>query len=227
MCSLEQIRGTFTPIFETIAGTYTYGVEPVDIAGNFGTIGSVTTDVNTPPDFELEDQRLSGLNGTRVNVARLPIIPSLLACTSTTQTWEQHFITHIWDQIQDQISAGYPIYAQRSELTGSYEEVLDYLTEIHNTIATINYQLFELSPSVTMVIKLAWSVDNISYTPFVTGNSQFIPHFRYLKMRLEFTCSDDTALGEFSLIQITLDVKKEIDSGDVIAVSTDVGGTQV
>jgi hypothetical protein len=229
-------RGTFTPIFETISGTYTYSVEPVDIAGNIGGRGSVTTIVNQPPDFELEDQRVTDLYGTRVNVARLPdpytastptLKASLLACTNIVKTWEEHFTSRSWTTIEEQINAGYPIYAQPTELTGSYEEVIDYLTEISNTIATINYQFVEHVAQVGLVIKLAWSTDNVTFTPFTIGNSQFIPLFRYLKMRLEFTCDTDKALGEFSMIQITLDVKKEMDSGYIIANKDDLDGTWV
>jgi hypothetical protein len=229
-------RGTFVPIFETISGTYTYAIEAVDVAGNVGPRGSVTTIVNQPPDFELEDQRITDLYGTRVNVARLPDATtpstptrksSLLACVDLTATWEQHFTSKSWTTIEQQINAGYPIYIQPTLSTGSYEEVFDYLTEIHNTIATINYQFLEHVAQVGLVIKLAWSIDNVTFTPFIIGNSQFIPHFRYLKMRLEFTCDSDKALGEFSMIQITLDVKKEMDSGEIIALATDLTGTPV
>lgn len=220
-------RATFTPIFETVAGTYTYGVEAIDIAGNVGSVGTVTTIVNAPPDYQLQDRRISNLNGIMDNVVRLPIIPSLLACIVDDETWEQHFATRSWNTIQDQINAGYPIYAQPTQVTGWYEEVIDYLTVIQNTIVTINYQLVEIVPTVSVIMKLAYSSDNVNFSPFVVGNSQFIPQFRYLKMRLEFTGSSNKALAEFSLIQITLDVKREVDAGEVIAVKTDANGTRV
>ena len=219
-------RGTFTPIFETVAGTYTYAIEAVDVAGNVGPKGSVTTLVNQPPDFELQSKIISGLNGTRSNVSRLPY-PSLLACVSEYPTWDLHFSANAWPTIQAQINAGYPLYSQPTEATGWYEEITDYGVVIQNTIATINYQYTQIVPTVNMVIKLAYSTDGVSYSPFVAGNSQFIPSLRYLKMRLEFTGSDNKALAEFAMIQITLDVKKEIDSGDAIALATDVNGTYV
>ena len=220
-------RNTFAPIFETVAGTYTYSIEAVDVAGNVGGRGAVTTDVSTPTDFELQDRRITALNGTCVNVIRLPTTPSLLACSNNTSWWALHFEYFGWSTIQAQVNAGFPIYAQPTEPTGSYEEVIDYLTVITNTIVTINYQYTQIVPNVEMIIKLAYSTDNITYTPFVVGNSQFIPSFRYLKMRLEFTCSDNHALAEFSMIQITLDVKKEIDSGFIIAQASDPNGTLV
>lgn len=223
---LGTIRATFTSIFETIAGDYTYEIEAVDIAGNVGPQGVVTAHVNTPPDFVLEDQRVSGLNGIRVNVARIPYLPSLLACVPV-ETWEEHFMTRSWLNIQAQIDAGYAIYIQPTALNGSYEEVIDYGAEIQNTIVTITYQTETIVPDVTVLVKMAFSTDGISYTPFVTGQSQFAAIFRYLKFRLEFTGTSDKALAEFSFIQITIDVKRELDSGEIIALATDVGGTQV
>ena len=216
-------RGTFVPIFETIAGTYTYSIEAVDVAGNVGARGSVTTKVNQPPDFELRSKVISDLQGICVNCKRLdhgpnpPNPPTLLACISTAETWEQHFASRGWNTIQDQLNAGYPLYSQPAEVTGSYEEIIDYGVIVDNTIVTINYQYIEIVPSVDILIKLAYSSDGISYSPFIVGNSQFIPSFQYLKMRLEFTALNNESLAEFSIIQTTLDVKKEIDSGDIVA----------
>jgi hypothetical protein len=223
---LGTIRATFTSIFETIAGVYTYDVEAVDIAGNVGGKGTVTAQVNTPPDFVLEDRRVSGLNGTRVNVLRVPKIPSLLACVPT-ETWSQHFSTRSWAHIQAQMTAGYPLYIQPTVLTGSYEEVIDYGTEIQNTIVTITYQVAQIVPQVNVQVKMAFSTDGIAYTPFVIGASQFTAVFRYLKFRLEFTGLSDKALAEYTFVTLTIDVKRELDSGEIIALAGDVGGTQV
>jgi hypothetical protein len=223
-------RGTFVPIFETIAGTYTYAIEAVDVAGNIGARGSVTTKVNQPPDFELRSKIVSDLRGVCVNCIRLdhsPNPPTLLACITTWATWDDHFKLNAWNTIQDQINSGYPLYNQPTEANGSYEEVINYGVLVTNTIITINHQYTEIVPSVGMVIKLAYSSDGVNYSPFVVGNSQFIPSFQYLKMRLEFTGTTNKSLAEFSIIQTTLDVKKEIDSGDAIALATDVNGTWV
>lgn len=223
---LGTIRATFTSIFETIAGIYTYDIEAIDIAGNVGGKGTVTAQVNTPPDFVLEDQRVSGLNGTRFNVLREPYIPSLLACIPL-ETWDQHFSARSWANIQAQMTAGYPIYIQPTALSGWYEEVIDYGTEIHNVIITITYQARQIVPQVNVLLKMAFSTDGITYTPFTTGASQFAEIFRYLKFRMEFTGLSDKALEEYTFVTVTIDVKREIDSGEVIALATDVNGTQV
>ena len=47
-------QGGFTTVFETTSGTYTYWLVGVDSAGNKGTPGSVTAQVNQPPDYVLK-----------------------------------------------------------------------------------------------------------------------------------------------------------------------------
>lgn len=220
------LRSTFVSTFETVAGTYTYSIEAVDIANNVGPRGYVTAIVNTPPDYQLLDRRVSELNGTMENVVRSDV-PTLIACVNDEITWEDHYLTHSWDQPQDQIDAGYPIYIQPTETTGWYEEVIDYELEIQNTIVTIVFQMVQIVPEVTVVIYLAYSTDNVVFTPLVAGYSQFIPAFRYLKIRLEFTGSSDKALAELTLMETTIDVKREVDGGEIVALSGDVGGTQV
>ncbi len=210
------LRSTFVSTFETVAGEYTYGVEAIDIAGNVSDIGEVTTTVNTPPDYQLLDTKISDLNGTMENVVRSST-PSLIACVDTNITWEQHFVNRSWADIEDQINAGYPIYIQPTLTTGWYEEVIDYGLEIQNTIVTITYQLVQIVPEVSVIIKLSYSSDNIVFTPLPPGASHFVPIFQYLKMRLEFTGSSDKALAEFTMMTTTLDVKREVDGGEVIA----------
>ena len=72
-------------------------------------------------------------------------------------------------------------------------------------------------PNVDTTIKMAYSLDGISYSPFVAGASQFIPQMRYLKLRLEFLGSSDVALMELYNLTINLSVKRENDGGEVYA----------
>jgi hypothetical protein len=216
------LRATFVSTFETVAGTYTYSIEAVDIANNVGPRGYVTAVVNTPPDYQLLDRSVSDLDGTMENVVRTNV-PTLIACVDDTSTWELHYTSHAWDQPQDQIDAGYPIYIQPTETAGWYEEVIDYELEIQNVIVTVVFQMAQIVPTVTVVVYLAYSTDDVVYTPFVAGYSQFIPAFRYLKIRLEFTGSDDKALAELTLMETTIDVKREVDGGEVVALAADVG----
>jgi len=224
-----RIFSTFTILFEVIAGTYTYSIKSVDVAGNIGTEAFSTVIVNTPPDYALQDHRVSTLNGTRVDVIKTSNVPvSLVACWATT-TFENHFIPHGWLPLQDQVTAGYPIYIQPAALTGSYEEVVDYGAIINNLIAVITYNVNIITPAaaVGIIVKMAVSNDNISYSAFVSGASQFYSQFRYLKFRLEFTGVSDKALIELYNLTIDVNVKRENDGGEIAALLTDALGTEV
>jgi hypothetical protein len=61
-----NVLGTFTTLFETLAGTYRYGVIPVDIAGNRGPESQVSAEINQPPDFVLQSSNVSNWAGTKV-----------------------------------------------------------------------------------------------------------------------------------------------------------------
>lgn len=75
------MKGTFEAIFETTSGTYTYEVEAIDFVGNVGVRGSITLDVNQPPDYELQDSRFSDFTGTKVNVVgTTSLLCNVLTC---------------------------------------------------------------------------------------------------------------------------------------------------
>lgn len=213
------MKGTFEVIFETSSGTYTYGVEAVDIVGNIGVRGFATVAVRQPPDFELFDNRISSLNGTKVNTIKIESY--LLCCVNLTETWNTHFSSRAWANIQAQINAGFPIYAQPTELTGSYEEIIDYGILLTNTIVSLRWNEVTISGSVAVVAKIASSVDGIDYTAFTTGTSVFYASLRYVKIRFEFTATNTTGSLKLSNINTLIDVKREVDSGQVNALASD------
>ena len=220
------MKGTFEAIFETSSGTYTYGVEAIDIVGNIGVRGFATLAVRQPPDFELFDSQISDLSGTKVNVVKIE--DYLLCSVNATDTWDDHFSNMTWADIQDQIDAGFPIYAQPSELTGDYEEIIDYGTLLTNVIVSLRWSEVTISGSVAVVAKIASSEDDITYTAFTTGTSVFYASLRYVKIRFEFTATNTTGLLELSDINTLLDVKREVDSGQVNALASDgLAGTLV
>jgi len=219
-------KGTFTSFFEVVSGVYEYSLIPVDIAENVGASSSVELVVNQPPDYVLQDEFNSTFTGTKVNVLDYPG-PSLLANVAS-QSWEDHFTTRFWLDPEDQVTAGFPIYIQPAELTGSYEEVIDYGVTLSNVIAVVRYntEMFTAG-TCAVVVKLATSLDDITYTAFSIGSSQFIPTLRYLKVRIEFTSSATTVLMRFFNLIVYLSVKRENDGGEESALAADVLGTEV
>lgn len=228
--SLGKMDGTFEAIFETAAGTFTYGVEAVDIVGNIGTRNNLVATVSKPPDFDLTDIRTSTFSGTLDHCQKQPD-GSLLAAIDLTTHFDTHFSTPVWADINAAIAAGYSIWIQPTVTSGSppgfYEERIDYGSVLTNVIATMTWIQNTLAGAVTVTPKIKYSTDDITYSAYATGDSLFISSFRYLKIKLEFTPTTDKGLVDISNLQIRLDVKRTIDSGTVSAVSTDAGGTSV
>lgn len=228
---LARVRSSFFTRFEGISGTYTYKIIAVDIAGNTSVNAEIVLSVTQPPDYVIEDVQVSALAGTLSHMVLEAAIPKIVGPVNTTETWADHFVNNAWTTIQAQIDAGFPIYEQPSDLSatpdGYYEEVIDYGTTFTSIIATITWAFnqFDLADSVNIVVKMATSTDGSSYSSFTSGASQLLTNMRYLKFRLELTAASTKALMEIFNLTINLAVKRENDSGEVTAVSTDVSGT--
>jgi len=191
----------------------------------------------TPLNFVFENQSgfttdpthiylaLIQTSSTLVNCVREPG-PKLLACWLITN-WQQHFTNRSWNSPKNQTDAGYPIYIQPSALTGSYEEIVNYGAVFPNVIATISWSTQPIVGSVAVRVLMAASTDGVTYGPMLAGASQFFASIRFLKFKLEFTGEDDHALAEFFNVTISLNVKKELDSGLVTANAGDITGTTV
>lgn len=222
--SRGTVKATFAVFFEVVGGDFTYSIIARDIVGNESIEAFIAITVNTPPDYDLQDQRISDLSGTRVNVS---LDVDKLICCTVTETWQDHFINNGWANIQAQIDAGYPIYIEPSETTGSYEERIDYGVALNNIIATITYNAIPIVGDVSVVIKMSVSDDDITYSAYTSGASQFFEGFRYFKFKFEFTGLDDKSLLQVYNITTSINVKREVDGGTIDALSTDVGGTEV
>lgn len=223
---LGKMDGTFEVIFETASGTFDYTVEAVDIVGNVGISSTVTVTVNQPPDYELTDSRTSTFSGTKSNCL-LESDGKLYACVDITTVWNTHFSGLGYASPDAQVTAGYPIYIQPTELSGYYEEVIDYGAVVTNTIITVLYSSNELSASVGIVVKIATSLDGVTYSAFATGSSLFASSLQFAKIKIEFTGADADSLITIDSLQFRLDVKREIDSGTVAALAADASGTEV
>ena len=147
-------QGKFTTVFETVSGAFTYWLAGVDSAGNVGTPGSVSAQVNQPPDYVLKLNQNSTFSGTKTNLATDSGV--LYACVNTTETWQSHFTSRSWTTPQDQINAGYPIYAMPSQTTGQYYEDIDYGavlagTKVSTTLtSTYDFGTTTITPSISV-----------------------------------------------------------------------------
>ena len=250
---IGSVSSEFFVWFETVAGTFIYAIEAVDIAGNRGPRASVSVDVSAPPDFELLDARMSLLAGTRVNalIVGEPELGwdytdtggwqttdlvwfasntgKLMVCVDGAKTWSQHFTSKSWDQPSDQTAAGYPVYLQPAATTAMYQETIDYGGVFSSVIMNLSWLLQQQSNQgiVSVVSHIEFSLDGTTWAPSIIGPSVFADNFRYARLTFNFTSTNDKALAIFSNLMIILDVKFQLDSGNVNALASDVGGTLV
>ena len=217
--------GTFAIVFETSGGTFLYRVIPVDLAGNRGPEASISVAVRQPPDFDLIAQSLDDLSGTKVNTAIYG--NRLLANINLAETWLEHFEINLWETIQEQIDAGYPIYIQPTPNIGSYERIFDFGGVFDDVILNLSWSQNPIAGTMTVSSAMSTSIDGVTYTAPISGRSLFVESLRYVKVKITFTGADPTALLEFYDLRVDLNVKSEIDGGSVNADKDDVGGTLV
>lgn len=219
-------KGLFTTVFETASGTYTYWLAGIDVAGNYGTPGSVTAVVNQPPDYVLSYDQNSTFSGTKTNTILSDGV--LIATVNTTETWQDHFSTRGWTTLQDQINAGFPIYAQPSTTTGSYVEEIDFGTVLAGTKVTSTLTSAVVSGSITVTPKLSIKTTaGGSWTDYAGVDSIYATNFRYLKVTYDFASAGGDDLLSISKLNVKLDKKLKSDTGTGTANSADSGGTTV
>lgn len=221
--------GGFTTVFEApqTQTVYTYWLAAIDTAGNYGTPVSVSATVNQPPDYVLATNFISAYTGTRSNAATDGEV--LAMPVSTTQTWQSHFTSRSWASPQAQVSAGYPIFAQPGSLTGYYEEVFDYGATLAAMKITTAYRQIVVAGSVTVDVSITAALDS-GFTTNVqtfTGTQAYAINFRYVKVRLTATATNDQGIVEIADLTVKLDTKLKSQTGAIAANSADSGGTTV
>jgi len=223
-----ELTGNFLARFEAASGLYTFEVEAEDVAGNLSAKASASANVSQPPDYVLQDTRVVDPS-TMTLVNSAVVNGKLIACLDLVETFEAHFNSRSWLDPEDQVTAGYERWIQDNLLSGSALDQFDYGTVLNNTVATVSFlkEVFSGTNDVTVTIKMSFSLDGVTWSSESIGEAQFIPSVRYLRVKLEFSTLSDDAMIEISNIVINLSVKREVDSGSVMAEPTDIDGTLV
>lgn len=180
--------GTFTTVFEQVAGDYTYSIIPVDVAGNQGLEAFHTVRVTQPPDYVLQDIRESTFAGFKIN-CMIDEGDKLLFGVEN-QTWDEHFSSRGWNSIQDQISAGYPYFAQPSPATCIYEESGVYTIDYGAVFSGVMVNLSWAYQTITgnghnITAQMRVSPDNVNWGSWVVGKSIYFTNFRYLQIHID------------------------------------------
>ena len=219
-------QGKFTTVFESVSGVYTYWLAGVDSAGNVGTPGSVSAQVNQPPDYVLKLNFNSSFAGTGTNVAAQGGV--LFASVNTTETWQSHFTSRSWSTPQDQINAGYAFYALPSQTTGQYYEDIDYGAVLSGTKVSITLTSSSVTGSMSMTPTIKTKkLSTDAWTTFAGVTSVYATNFRYVRAQFDFASSGGDDLQMISGLNVRLDSKQRTDSGNGTAAAGDSGGTLV
>jgi predicted phage tail protein len=213
---------TFANLFESQSDYYTYWVVPVDTAGNKGTPLSTTALVNEPPDYVLNALWLSDFSGTKNNAF---VEASKLYLGIKNETFEDHFITNTWANPQEQINAGYPLYAQPFAASSYYEEIFDYGTLLPSTTVTVTLDYTRVGAG-GFQIDIASSDDGLTWVEHTDVSKITSSNFRYIKVKVSFVGSENDAFI-VNILEVKLDSKVKNDSGKAYASASDTQGTQI
>lgn len=221
--------GGFTTVFEApqTQTVYTYWLAAVDAAGNYGTPVSATATVSVPPDYVLATNFISAYTGTRSNAATDG--GRLAMPVSNTQTWQAHFTSRGWASPQAQVTAGYPIFAQPGSTTGYYEEVFDYGATLAAMKVGVAYREIDVAGTVDTAVTITTALDSgfTSNVQTFSGTQAFAINFRYVKVRITATATNDQGVTEITDLTVKLDTKLKNATGAVYANAADSGGTPV
>lgn len=221
--------GGFTTVFEApqTQTVYTYWLTAIDTAGNYGTPVSVTATVNQPPDYVLATNFISSFSGTRSSAATDGQV--LAMPVSMTETWQDHFTSRGWASPQAQVSAGYPIFIQPGNLSGYYEEVFDYGATLAAMKINVTFREVDVAGSVATAVTITTALDSgfTSNVQTFSGTQAYAINFRYLKVRITATATNDQGVTEIADLSVKLDTKLKTQTGAVYANSADSGGTTI
>ena len=205
--------GGFTTIFETAAGTYTYWIAGIDTAGNYGPPISAVASVAQPPDYVLRASITSTWSGTKTNMGQVDDGSWLLPVNSA-DTFATHFTSNAWTSPQDQITAGFPIYAQPAKVgTATYVEVYDYGTVIGGSKITLSYSGNVISGAPTIQTNIDVSLDGATWTNNPNVAQFFASNFRYVRVTIAVAAATTLDLYQLVNFGYRLDSKLKGDAG--------------
>lgn len=214
--------GTFTSYSELQSGVYTYWLGARDTDGKESSPVSIAVKINEPPDFIFYGNRISTFSGVMTN-AKLDSAGVVLP-VNTTETWQKHFTTRGWTKPSDQVSAGYPVFVQPGNLSGSYKEVFDFGTVVPNSKITVAYSGVIIAGTPSVALSVETSQDNSSWTLLGNTTTLFWTNFRYVRVTITVS-GDSFSLYKINSLSTRLDAKLKNDAGKVSAVSTHPNGT--
>lgn len=230
--------GGFTTVFETVAGTYTYWLAAIDSAGNYSSPVSRSVIVNSPPDYIFKHKYDStwlsqnpdpytSVTVAKTNCAIDPLSNNILAPIYTAETWATHFSTRSWTSIQDQINAGYVLFAQPSNVTSAdYIEEIDYGTSVGAMKVSVSYGGTVLTGNISTRCYISYKLDSgDAWGTEIEATEVFATTFRFVKVRINILAANQQSLYNLTSLSVKLDAKAKSDAGSIYAVAEDTTGS--
>jgi len=215
---LKAGDATFTTWTESSGGEFTYWIAPIDTAGNVGTPVSTVVQVSTPNNFKIIGAFEDALDGTKTNAVLADGV--LLAPVYTTETFATHFTNRSWADPEDQVTAGYELYIQPANATGSYVNKYSLAAPIAATMISVVPDYVQLDGTVGITPKIEIA-DDLAFTTNVRdlGNvwSAFGSDFQYIRVTLTFTSDDGKDLLQLNGLSVNVALQIETDSGTFLA----------
>ncbi|MGJ4748524.1 hypothetical protein ACQV5M_19340, partial [Leptospira sp. SA-E8] len=180
------------------------------------------------------DDTLTG--GTLVNAVReemigTPLGRRVLLPLKTTETFEEHFNSKGWTTPQDQVAAGFPIFAQPGMGSGSYEVVFDFGSTLPACQVSLSVDGDAIAGDPAVTVRLYTSNDGVIWLFAGAGSGRsvgaFATAFEYIKARVEVAANSSDDIYSINGLRVSLDAQKKTANGIVSVIAADVAGTVV
>ena len=233
---VHEVEGDYAAVVGTVdalffaevrnsAGAYTYGITPVDIAGNLGPRATVDVKVDSPPNLVLLHEWESTFNGQRTNLI-LDGHGSMLGPVPASETWSDNIARSAaelgvgssgltWEQ---KVQGGMATWLSPAAGTATYVETQDVgeVLAAPTIDVVVTQKVLEGNPAMTCRIEVSkdgseWRTAAENATNVTTENVRFV--------RLTLTWAG--GLVQVQNIYATMNVKSVEDSGTVMCLTSD------
>ena len=233
---VEEVQGEYSAVIGTVdalffaevrssAGVYTYGITPVDIAGNRGERATVDIKVSSPPDLVLLHEWESLFNGEKRHML-LNGNGAMVGPVPENETWQEN-ILRVSEALGDEegsitwqskIAGDMPTFLSPADGQGTYVEMQDIgeVLSAPTIEITVTQKTLEGSPSMTCRIEVSsdneeWRVAAENATNVSAENVRYV----------RFTFSWTGGMVLVSGIYISFSVRSVEDSGTVMCHAAD------
>lgn len=221
---IGRIDALFASSFETVSGEYIYGITPVDVGGNRGTMSSIKMTVSQPPDFVFYHNLDSLFNGIKTNFV-LDGRGSMIGPVPD-ETWEENLTrsTQVAGKVietwQAKIDEGFTTWMAPAAVSGVYVEIVDVGKLVPSTKITVTISSRALSGNPFFACKIEVSQDKVVWRTIADNATVvYATQFRYVR----YTITVSGGMTDISNINYSLDVKRKIDFGRIDVKATDNG----